>query len=184
MQLFIRTVTGRVHTLEVEHDDTVDSVKLQLEYKQGIPVNQQRLTYQDQQLEDGYTLDHYNIPRETDLWLVLRLRGGMFHVSSGSNEGSPVKVTCALGTVTLRFHLSAGSMADLHRVFMDSRTLFMAKARSQQGDEAVDALDKAFDWQAPYNHAHWAIDESQWNYGNQTLEALGVKDGSTLAYGQ
>jgi ubiquitin len=76
MQLFVKTLTGKTVSIEVEEGESIEDVKAKIAEKEGIPPEQQRLIFGGQQLQDAKTLDDYNVGDDATLHLVLRLRGG------------------------------------------------------------------------------------------------------------
>lgn len=76
MELFVKTLTGKTVSIEVEEGESIEDVKAKISEKEGIPPEQQRLVFGGQQLQDGKTLDDYDVSDDSTLHLVLRLRGG------------------------------------------------------------------------------------------------------------
>lgn len=94
MQIFVKDLDGKAYTVECEASDTIYMIKEKIQKKVNKSPNEQRFIFAGMQLEDNYSLAHYNVQKESTIHLVLRLRGGMFHNTSGRLDGqAPVGLT-------------------------------------------------------------------------------------------
>lgn len=77
MDIFVKDIKNQTMTYTVQPTDTVLQLKTKINTRQGIPVQQQRLTYDSKNLENHHTLEHYNVQPKSTIFLLLQLRGGV-----------------------------------------------------------------------------------------------------------
>ena len=74
--IYVKTLTGKTITIDVEPSDTIENLKSKIQDKEGIPPDQQRIVFDGKQLEDNKTMDDFKIKDGCILHMVLRLYGG------------------------------------------------------------------------------------------------------------
>ena len=135
MQIFVKTLSGNTFPLAVEPSDSIKNVKVMLQEKLGSPPHKQRLIFEGRTLEDSRTLSDYNIPNESTLHVIDKLRGGFppyeIFVKMGSGKTFTLEVIPddRIEDVKLKIQNKEGILIDQQclifggRELEDSRTL-------------------------------------------------------------
>ena len=86
MLIFVKTLTRKTITISIDNKNTIEDLKIKIQRKTKIPLHHQRLIFAGKQLQDDKKINDYNIQKENTIFLVLRLRGGMFQVPAGPEQ--------------------------------------------------------------------------------------------------
>ena len=71
MQIFVETRSGKTIALDVLPSDTIQTIKLEVDEKSGIAIDNQILFFNDKKLADCRCLSFYDIESESTLVLKL-----------------------------------------------------------------------------------------------------------------
>jgi hypothetical protein len=153
-QIFVKNLLGKSVALDVQATDTVQVVKRKLQDKEAIPAGQQRLVFQTKELEDSRTLADYNIQRDSNLHLVLRLIGGVYDQKTASKSPKTVDYTIicpvkldsfnTVGSTTVEIDANGCKTSKTCTTFMH---IIVGKKQIQLKTIQLPAkLDKDIDW--------------------------------------
>jgi len=76
MKIFVRSIDSRMLSLDVEKETTVEDIKCQMEELEGISAEEQRITFNNKEVEDEITLEALEVTEGMNLEMNLRLLGG------------------------------------------------------------------------------------------------------------
>ena len=91
MQIFVKTLSEKHITVEVEPTDSIEDVKEKIQDKEGIDVKQICLSFAGKELEDGNTLQDYSIQKDSTIHMTLR--PVTLNISEGAIKITPTGYT-------------------------------------------------------------------------------------------
>ncbi|CAF1409731.1 unnamed protein product [Adineta steineri] len=145
--LFVKTLTGKTMILNVNSQMNMLTIKELIQNVEGIPPDQQRLKFYGKKLEDHKTLSDYNISEKSTLHLILELRGGMYHFTSGRQDFRclPYESMNAIQNVlTFKFqdmhNIQELSPSDLQNSILQAKTIMSTLYSKTRGIYTIDNI--------------------------------------------
>lgn len=75
MIVYVLEITGQKHKIEIETHELIEDLKNKIYINTGFFTSQQRLIFQEKELQDHQKLSYYNILNESKIYMTLRLYG-------------------------------------------------------------------------------------------------------------
>ena len=194
VQIFVKTLTGKTITLDVELSDRIETVKTKIEDKESIPSNEQWLRFEGKYLKDGKTLNDYGIQKESTLDL-LRRDSGEYVIEydpgeEGSGEMASVKVQdgqmysfpeCMFTARTSDKTFSHWKMSGVDGIFYKDEEIRIASNCADAGGIITVTASYKFIAQARVTTAPQAKDLT-YTGSPQALVTAGRAEDGTMAY--
>ncbi len=168
--IFVKTLTGATITILVDLDRTIGVAKCRVQEKEALLPDQQRWIHGGRQLEDYRTFIDYYMEKESTVHLMLSLRGGMYHFTSGRNGFDGLGSDCvkSVGKI-LRFKPNIDDLSrstpieKLQKYSIKAQSLLASLHSAVQGyPKTVDVPDLRDLISVPIDqHSYWSSDDDE-----------------------
>jgi ubiquitin C len=132
IEVHVNTLTGKTILINICRTESIKVLKSKIQYKTGIPPDDQRLILAGRQLEDGCTLEDYNIQHESTVHLMFRSR------LNKSSLLAPRKTHETSGTIELYVETLSGKTIPISIGGSETIEVLKSKIQNKEGTPSDD----------------------------------------------